>query len=114
MKREGIIENKNIPFHILLTLVITAKNEVKDQFDGCTLCYKQCRDIMRNWLEHMGQWERVERRADGHKYVKKKGLKPEKKVKGHPRFETGPGEQAQVDWKENIKLVSKSGSKLQY
>jgi len=46
------------------------------------------------------------------KYVKKKGLKPEKKVKGHPRFETAPGEQAQVDWKENIKLVSKSGEEF--
>lgn len=46
------------------------------------------------------------------KYVKKKGLKPEKKVKGHPRFETDPGEQAQVDWKENIKLVSRNGEEF--
>ncbi|SHK49531.1 hypothetical protein SAMN02745883_02187 [Caminicella sporogenes DSM 14501] len=30
------------------------------------------------------------------KYVKKKGLKPTKKTKGHPRFETPAGGQAQV------------------
>ncbi len=46
------------------------------------------------------------------KYVKKKGLKPEKAPKGHPRFETLPGIQAQVDWKENMKLHSKSGEEF--
>jgi transposase len=46
------------------------------------------------------------------KYVKKKGLKREKKMKGHPRFETDPGKQAQVDWKENIKLVSRNGEEF--
>ena len=47
------------------------------------------------------------------KYVKKKGLKPEKKSKGHPRFETLPGVQAQVDWKENMKIHSKSGEEYE-
>ena len=47
------------------------------------------------------------------KYVKKKGLKPEKKTKGHPRFETLPGVQAQVDWKENMKIHSKSGEEYE-
>ena len=42
------------------------------------------------------------------KYIKSKNLKPAKKTKGHPRFETPLGKQAQVDWKENLKLVSKN------
>ena len=36
------------------------------------------------------------------KYIKSKGLKPKKTEKGHPRYETDMGVQAQVDWKENI------------
>lgn len=38
------------------------------------------------------------------KYVKSKGLKPVKTEKGHPRYETDMGVQAQVDWKENVTL----------
>ncbi len=43
------------------------------------------------------------------KYVKIKELKPKKAIKGHARFETPPGKQAQVDWKEDVKLTSKYG-----
>jgi len=43
------------------------------------------------------------------KYVKSKGLKPEKTEKGHPRFETAPGIQAQVDWKEDISIANRHG-----
>ena len=43
------------------------------------------------------------------KYVKSKGLKPVKTPKGHPRYETGPGLQAQVDWKEDVSLANKHG-----
>jgi transposase len=43
------------------------------------------------------------------KYVISKGLKPKKTPKGHPRFETAPGIQAQVDWKENISIANKYG-----
>lgn len=42
------------------------------------------------------------------KYVKSKDIKTSKKVKGHPRYETPPGKQAQVDWKEDLKLISKN------
>lgn len=48
------------------------------------------------------------------KYVKRKEMKPEKSVKGHPRFETLEGLQAQVDWKEDIKLYSKTGGKFEF
>lgn len=43
------------------------------------------------------------------KYVKKEQLKPRTKALGNPRFETLPGIQAQCDWKESIKLHSRSG-----
>ena len=43
------------------------------------------------------------------KYVVSKGLKPKKTLKGHPRFETAPGIQAQVDWKEDISVANKYG-----
>ena len=42
-------------------------------------------------------------------YVKKHKLKPRSKVSGHPRVETMPGVQAQVDWKEGISIASKYG-----
>lgn len=38
------------------------------------------------------------------KYVKAKGLKPKKSNGGHPRYETEPGLQAQVDWKEDVTI----------
>lgn len=43
------------------------------------------------------------------KYIKSKGLKPEKHSKGHPRYETSPGIQAQVDWKEDMKIANRYG-----
>lgn len=43
------------------------------------------------------------------KYVKSKDLKPKKTPKGHPRYETAPGIQAQVDWKEDITLHNRYG-----
>lgn len=43
------------------------------------------------------------------KYVKSKGLKPVKTEKGHPRYETDMGVQAQVDWKEDVTLHNRYG-----
>lgn len=43
------------------------------------------------------------------KYIKSKGLKPLKATAGHPRFETAPGIQAQVDWKEDVSITNKFG-----
>lgn len=46
------------------------------------------------------------------KYIKSKEIKVTKETKGHPRFETPPGKQAQVDWKEDLKLVSKNNEEF--
>ena len=43
-------------------------------------------------------------------YITKNKLKPKSKnYFGHPRYEKGPGEQAQVDWKEDIDIANKYG-----
>ena len=43
------------------------------------------------------------------KYVTRNKLVPKKCDKGHPRFETAPGHQAQVDWKEDLQIANKYG-----
>lgn len=43
------------------------------------------------------------------KYLKKNQIKPNKTQKGHARFETAPGYQAQVDWKEDMSLANRYG-----
>lgn len=48
------------------------------------------------------------------KYVKAKELKPKKTQKGHPRYETAPGIQAQVDWKEDITIRNRYGENFTF
>ena len=43
------------------------------------------------------------------KYVVGRGITPKKKAYGHPRYETVPGLQAQVDWKEDLQIVNELG-----
>lgn len=43
------------------------------------------------------------------KYIHSKDIKPVKTEKGHARFETAPGIQAQVDWKEDISIANRYG-----
>ena len=43
------------------------------------------------------------------KYIRKNKLIPKNVTGGHHRYEKAPGEQAQVDWKEDITLMSKYG-----
>lgn len=45
-------------------------------------------------------------------YVGKNKLIPKDITKGHPRFDTPIGEQGQVDWKEDITLVSRNNEKF--
>lgn len=47
-------------------------------------------------------------------YLSNHNLKPNKSNKVHLRFETSPGEQLQVDWKENIKMISKYGELFEF
>ena len=48
------------------------------------------------------------------KYVISKGLKPQKSEKGHPRYETAMGVQAQVDWKEDVTLRNRYGESFTF
>lgn len=48
------------------------------------------------------------------KYVKNEKLLPKKQPKGFPRFETEKGYQAQVDWKEDITLHTRSGEEITF
>ena len=43
------------------------------------------------------------------RYVLDNKLKPKSNTDGHPRFEKDPGEQGQVDWKEDISIANKFG-----
>lgn len=54
-------------------------------------------------------FERIGSYSNFNRYITINKLKPKDKIKGHPRYEKYPGEQCQVDWKEDIKLTSKSG-----
>ena len=42
-------------------------------------------------------------------YIWKNDMKPIKNKEVHVRFETPPGVQMQVDWKENMKITTKHG-----
>jgi transposase len=48
------------------------------------------------------------------KYVVSRGIAPRKKELGHPRFETAPGHQAQVDWKEDITIRNRNGEPITF
>lgn len=47
-------------------------------------------------------------------YVRKEGLRPQRDVTPHPFFETEPGEQLQVDFKENLKIRCINGEIIHY
>ena len=54
-------------------------------------------------------YERIGSYPNFNKYVVKNKLKHKADNSGHPRYEKGPGEQAQVDWKEDISIADKYG-----
>lgn len=47
-----------------------------------------------------------------YKYVTNRGITPKKKAKGHPRFETAAGVQAQADWKEDLTIANSLGEEF--
>lgn len=53
--------------------------------------------------------ERIGTYSNFSKYVKKNKLKTKVKNEGHPRYERKSGDQAQVDWKEDISIANKYG-----
>ena len=54
-------------------------------------------------------YERIGSYPNFNKYVTKNKLRPKMSDTCHPRYEKGPGEQAQVDWKEDISIADKFG-----
>ena len=53
--------------------------------------------------------ERIGTYSNFNKYITKNKLKPQKKEDGNPRYEKEPGEQAQIDWKEDISISNVYG-----
>ena len=53
--------------------------------------------------------ERIGTYSNFNKYIIKNKLKPQKKEGGNPRYEKEPGEQAQIDWKEDISISNVYG-----
>ena len=53
--------------------------------------------------------ERIGSYSNFNRYVCINKLKTKTKTEGHPRYERNPGEQGQVDWKEDISISNKYG-----
>lgn len=53
--------------------------------------------------------ERIGTYSNFNKYITKNKLKPQKKEGGNPRYEKELGEQAQIDWKEDISISNVYG-----
>ena len=53
--------------------------------------------------------ERIGSYSNFNRYVCINKLKPKTKTEGYPRYERNPGEQGQVDWKEDISISNKYG-----
>ena len=47
-------------------------------------------------------------------YVNDEGLREQKKRKTHLRYETKPGDQLQIDWKEDIEIISRHGEVFKF
>lgn len=78
-------------------------NEIRDKLAINGVTVKGVYEYLKDKYNDIGTY------SNFNKYIKTKELKPKKKINRHARFETPPGKQAQVDWKEDIKLTSKYG-----
>lgn len=81
------------------------KDEISDKLTIKRLSVKGVFEFMVNkyGIDRIGTYSNFNR------YVNKNKLKPKVNDGGHPRYERGPGEQAQVDWKEDISVANKYG-----
>ena len=78
-------------------------NEIRDKLAINGVTVKGVYEYLKDKYNDIGTY------SNFNKYIKTKELKPKKKINRHARFETPPGKQAQVDWKEDIKLTWKYG-----
>lgn len=81
------------------------RNEIVDKLQIKRLSVQGVYEFMvkKYGVERMGSY------SNFNKYVVRYKLKPKKKASGNPRFEKKPGEQAQIDWKEDISIANVSG-----
>lgn len=81
------------------------KKEISDKLTIRRLTVKGVYEFM---IKKYG-YERIGSYPNFNRYVIKNKLKPKSRTTGHPRYEKEPGEQAQIDWKEDISITDKNG-----
>lgn len=81
------------------------RQEIKDKL---TIRRITVRGVYEFMVKKYG-YDRIGSYPNFNKYIIKNKLKPKTDNTGHPRYEKGPGEQAQVDWKEDISIADKYG-----
>lgn len=81
------------------------KNEISDKLAIRRITVQGVYQFMVNkyGIDRIGSYPNFNR------YILKNKLKPKTKSEGHPRYEKDPGEQGQVDWKEDISIANKYG-----
>lgn len=81
------------------------KEEIADKFSIVNISSKGVYEFMVNkyGVNKIGSYQNFNH------YVTINGLKSKGKDTSHPRYEKRPGEQAQVDWKEDINITNKHG-----
>ena len=66
------------------------------------------------YLAHKYGAENIGSYSNFRHYTSNHNLKPVKTLKPHVRYETKPGQQLQVDWKENLKITTKYGEVIHF
>ena len=84
------------------------RNEIKDKLAIKRITVQGVYQFM---LKKYGV-NRIGSYSNFNRYVTVNKLKPKARTQGHPRFEKNPGEQAQVDWKEDISITNIYGEKF--
>lgn len=84
------------------------RNEIKDKLAIKRITVQGVYQFM---LKKYGV-NRIGSYSNFNRYVTINKLKSKTRTQGHPRFEKNPGEQAQVDWKEDISITNIYGEKF--